>query len=88
MPIETREEVYCSQKRIENFSRRAYEMMVAVETLEDAFIDLDDQPENIREAMSQLSAIGDAIATDALSWARTSNANFDPSGPFGFFRNR
>jgi hypothetical protein len=79
MAIETLEEAAQAQLRMEDFARRAYAAKLAVEALEDAFIGLGDWPEDIGEAMPQLSRLAKDVADWSFDWAQMSNTDFDPS---------
>jgi len=78
-PVETTEAAAQAQWAIEVFARKAHMVMIAIETLEDAFNDLADWPDSLDQPMSQLRAAGEAVATEAIEWAKTSNANLKSS---------
>jgi hypothetical protein len=79
MTIETPEQWERAQLQMEDFARTAHAVKLAVEALEDAFCGLEDWPEDIGDAMPQLSRLADDIADWSLDWAQMCNADFDPS---------
>jgi hypothetical protein len=82
MTIQTPEEVAHDQAMIERFAHMASNVMITVEALEDAALDLVDFPESIGQTLPQLRAAAELIARAAWDWAKLSNASFDPRKPW------
>jgi hypothetical protein len=79
--VETLEEAHRAQEQMEDLARLAHNVKLIVTQFEEAFLELQDYPEDLSESLCQLTAAADAVAAIAADWVQVSNTNFDPSAP-------